>query len=173
MIAPQPVDGECPGLENAHMIEIVPVRSPEEVDQARTLFREYAEQVDEPCCFATFQEEVASLPGEYAQPAGRLYLARSGGQAAGCVAMRRLDAQNGEMKRLYVRAGFRGSGLGRTLSNLVIVAAREQGYARLMLDTLPKMREAITLYRSLGFRETGPYAPAPTPGALYFVLSLS
>jgi len=155
------------------MIEIVPVRSPAEVDQARTLFREYAEQVDEPCCFAAFQEEVASLPGEYAQPAGRLYLARGGGQAAGCVAMRRLDAQSGEMKRLYVRTGFRGSGLGRTLSNLVIVAAREQGYARLVLDTLPKMREAITLYRSLGFRETGPYAPAPTPGALYFELSLS
>jgi len=173
MIAPTAVDGECPGRENDGMIEIAPARSPEDVEQARILFREYAEQVDEPCCFAAFQEEVDSLPGEYAQPAGRLYLARADGRAAGCVAMRRLDARSGEMKRLYVRAASRGSGLGRTLSNLVIAAAREQGCGRLVLDTLPKMRDAIALYRSLGFREIGPYSPAPTPGALYFELSLS
>jgi len=173
MIAPPPVDGECPGRENGGMIEIAPVLSPEDIEQARILFREYAGEVNEPCCFAAFGEEVDSLPGEYAQPAGRLYLAHGDGRAAGCVAMRRFDARSGEMKRLYVRAAFRGSGLGRTLSNLVIAAAREQGYGRLVLDTLPKMRDAITLYRTLGFRETGPYSTAPTPGALYFELSLS
>ncbi|MGH8676146.1 MAG: GNAT family N-acetyltransferase, partial [Burkholderiales bacterium] len=116
---------------------------------------------------------VATLPGEYALPAGRLFLARRDRLAAGCVAMRPLDGRSGEMKRLYVREAFRGGGLGRTLSNLVIAAAREQGYERLVLDTLPQMREAIVLYRSLGFRETGPYSASPTPGALYFQLRFS
>jgi len=173
MIAPQPVDGDRTRRENRTMLEILPAHSPADMDRARMLFREYAEQVGEPCCFATFNDELASLPGEYAPPAGRLYLARGDGQAAGCVAMRRFDERSGEMKRLYVRESFRGGGLGRTLSKLVVAAAREQGYARLVLDTLPKMRDAIALYRSLGFRETGPYSPAPTPGARYFELSLS
>ena len=155
------------------MLDVAPAAAPADLEQARILFREYAEQVDAPCCFAAFNEEVATLPGEYALPAGRLLLARTGGQAAGCVAMRRLDAGRGEMKRLYVRESFRGDGLGRTLAGLVIAAAREQHYAYLMLDTLPKMGEAIALYRSLGFRETGPYSAEPTPGAIFFELRLS
>ena len=155
------------------MFEVACAAAPADLEQARILFREYAEQVDAPCCFATFSGEVAGLPGEYAQPAGRLLLARSAGQAAGCAAMRRLDARSGEMKRLYVREAFRGDGLGRMLSGLVIAAARDQRYERLMLDTLPKMHEAIALYRSLGFRETGPYSTEPTPGALFFELRLS
>ena len=173
MIAPQPVDGERTWRENRAMLEILPARTPEDMEQARALFREYAEQVAEPRCFAAFSEELALLPGEYSPPAGRLFLARGDGQAAGCVAMRRQDERSAEMKRLYVREPFRGSGLGRVLSKLVIAAAREQDYARLVLDTLPQMRDAIALYRSLGFRETGPYSPAPTPGALFFELSLS
>lgn len=155
------------------MFEILRARTAEDLAQARTLFGEYSEQVAEPRCFAAFGEELASLPGEYAPPEGRLFLARGDGQAAGCVAMRRQDERSAEMKRLYVREPFRGSGLGRTLAKLIIAAAREQGYTRLVLDTLPKMRDAIALYRSLGFRETGPYSPAPTPGARFFELSLS
>ena len=169
----RPLDGETVQRDNPRMFEVVPAAAPAELEQARILFREYAEQVDAPCCFATFNDEVASLPGEYALPAGRLLLARSAGQAAGCVAMRRLDAGSGEMKRLYVRQPFRGDGLGRTLTVLVIAAAREQRYARLLLDTLPKMSEAIALYRSLGFREIGPYSAEPTPGAIFFELRLS
>lgn len=173
MIAPPQVDGAAARRDNRSVFEISCAAAPEDLAQARVLFREYAEQVDAPCCFAAFNEEVASLPGEYAGPAGRLFLARRDGLAAGCVAMRALDAQRSEMKRLYVRQGFRKGGLGRTLSSLVIAAAREQRYERLMLDTLPKMREAILLYQSLGFRETGPYSADPTPGALYFELRLS
>lgn len=154
-------------------MEIVPAKSEHDIAQARALFREYADQVDEPCCFATFDAELAALPGEYAPPAGRLFLAREGIAAAGCVALRRLDGRSAEMKRLYVRAAFRGDGIGRDLAVKVIDAAREQGYAQLMLDTLPKMREAIALYRSLGFRERGPYSAAPTPGARCFELKLS
>ncbi|MGH8676257.1 MAG: GNAT family N-acetyltransferase [Burkholderiales bacterium] len=167
------MDGQTAQRDNRRMFEVACAAAPADLEQARILFREYAQLVDAPCCFATFSGEVAGLPGEYAQPAGRLFLARNAGQAAGCVAMRRLDARSGEMKRLYVREAFRGDGLGRTLSGLVIAAARDQRYERLMLDTLPKMHEAIALYRSLGFRETGPYSAEPTPGALFFELRLS
>lgn len=153
-------------------MEIVPPKSEHDIAQARVLFREYADQVDEPCCFATFDAELAALPGEYAPPAGRLFLAREGLAAAGCVALRRLDGRSAEMKRLYVRAAFRGDGIGRDLAVKVIDAAREQGYAQLMLDTLPKMVHAIRLYRSLGFRERGPYAATPTPGAIFFEVRL-
>jgi len=155
------------------MFDVCFATAAEELDQARILFREYADQVDAPCCFVTFNSEVESLPGEYAPPAGRLLLARKGSEAAGCVAMRRLDPSSGEMKRLYVREAFRRDRLGRTLAKLVISSAREQRYRRLLLDTLPKMQEAIALYRSLGFVERGPYSDDPTPGAIFFELNLS
>ena len=155
------------------MFDLCFASAPADLEQARILFREYADQVDAPCCFATFNDEVESLPGEYAPPGGRLFVARKGGEAAGCVAMRRLDSSSGEMKRLYVRQSFRRDRLGRTLAKLVITAAREQRYRRLVLDTLPKMREAIALYQSLGFVERGPYSDEPTPGAIFFELTLS
>ena len=98
---------------------------------------------------------------------------RTGGNAAGCVALRRVDAGSGEMKRMFVRERYRGSGLGRRLALAVIQAARKSGYGRVVLDTLPKLAPAIALYRDLGFRETGPYLACPTPGALCFELKLS
>jgi len=152
------------------MATIVQALSAEDLERARALFDEYARAVDEPCCFVDFEKELAALPGEYAPPAGRLYLARADGGPAGCAALRRLDAARGEMKRLYVRPAFRGQNLGRGLAHAVIGAAREQGYARLLLDTLPSMREAIALYRTLGFREIAPYSS--TPGAICFELAL-
>jgi ribosomal protein S18 acetylase RimI-like enzyme len=155
------------------MIEVVPAAAPQELEDARLLFREYAAQVAEPCCFASFDKEVAGLPGEYAPPEGGLWLAREGSVLSGCVALRRLDASSGEMKRLYVRDPFRGSGLGRRLAQLVVEESRRRRYERLVLDTLPRMREAIGLYASLGFRETGPYTRDPTPGARFFELRLS
>jgi ribosomal protein S18 acetylase RimI-like enzyme len=167
------VDGASGERDNHSMFDVCFATAPEELDQARMLFREYADQVDAPCCFATFNSEVESLPGEYAPPAGRLFLARRGDEAAGCVAMRRLDPASGEMKRLYVREAFRRDRLGRTLAKLVITSAREQRYRRLLLDTLPKMHEAIALYRSLGFVERSPYSDEPTPGAIFFELRLS
>ena len=167
------MDAASGGRDNRPMFDLCFASAPADLEQTRILFREYAEQVDAPCCFATFNDEVASLPGEYALPAGRLFLARSNGEAAGCVAMRRLDSSSGEMKRLYVRQPFRRDRLGRTLAKLVITAAREQRYRRLVLDTLPKMHEAIALYKSLGFAERGPYSDEPTPGAIFFELTLS
>jgi ribosomal protein S18 acetylase RimI-like enzyme len=158
---------------NRALPAIAAARSAADLEAVRALFREYAEGVAEPCCFASFEQELAGLPGEYAPPAGTLLLARAtDGTAAGCVALRPLGPGAAEMKRLYVRSGFRGSGLGRALAVEVIAAARGAGRTTLYLDTLPKMREAIALYRGLGFAERGPYCADPTPGAIFFELSL-
>jgi putative acetyltransferase len=152
---------------------IAPVSSPQELEDARALFLEYADLVAEALCFQGFDRELASLPGAYAPPDGALLLARDGSAAAGCVALRRVDDRTGEMKRMFVREPYRGSGLGRRLALAIVEEARRRDYARLVLDTLPKLTSAIALYRDLGFRECTPYLAEPTPGALCMELSLS
>ncbi|MGH8765330.1 MAG: GNAT family N-acetyltransferase [Burkholderiales bacterium] len=154
------------------MLQIAPAAT-HELDEIRVLFREYSALVTEALCFQGFDRELASLPGDYAPPGGTLLLARDAKDAAGCVALRQLDPASGEIKRMYVREAWRGTGLGRRLALAVIDEARAHGYRRLLLDTLPKLTGAIALYRSLGFREVPPYLEAPTPGALCFELRLS
>ncbi len=138
----------------------------------RGLFLEYAASLGFDLSFQGFEKELASLPGEYAPPFGRLILAIQEDEPAGCVALRRIDAARCEMKRLYIRPAFRGSGLGRSLAEAVIDEARRLGYARMRLDTVPSMRRAIGLYRSFGFREIPPYRLNPIPGALFLELDL-
>ncbi|MGQ0511692.1 MAG: GNAT family N-acetyltransferase [Betaproteobacteria bacterium] len=159
--------------ENNPVIEVVPARSPEEIERIRHLFREYSELVSAALCFQGFDRELAGLPGAYVPPDGALLLARGPGGDAGCVAMKRLDRHSAEMKRLFVRNAYRGTGLGRRLANLVIDSARDAGCGRLVLDTMPHLTEAIALYRSMGFRDCAPYLAEPTPGALCLELSLS
>ncbi|HEY8067565.1 MAG TPA: GNAT family N-acetyltransferase [Burkholderiales bacterium] len=155
------------------MLKIVPAATPQDIEDVRMLFGEYAGLVAEALSFQNFDEERVALPGEYGPPGGTLLIARDGEMPAGCVALRRLDSRTGEMKRMYVRAQHRGSGLGRHLAVEVIEAARKAGCARVVLDTLPKLAPAIALYRDLGFRETGPYLASPTPGAICFELKFS
>jgi len=123
-------------------------------------------------CFQGFEQELAALPGDYAPPSGRLILARAGAEAAGCVALRRQDADSGEIKRLFVRPAHRGKGLGGVLARAMIAAARDIGYSSVVLDTLPKMTDALALYRSLGFRDIAPYYHNPIPGAIYLALRI-
>jgi GNAT superfamily N-acetyltransferase len=152
-------------MEEVYMARLTEATGAAQLAAVRELFAEYARQVDEPACFVGFERELDSLPGEY-----RLFLLED---AAGCVALRFLDPQTAEMKRLYVRAAHRGRGLGRVLAEAAIAAARAAGCSRIVLDTLPKMREAHALYDLLGFRKIAPYLSEPTPGALCFELRLA
>ena len=166
-------------------MKFIQAQSPEQIEIARELFREYAASLNIDLCFQNFDQEVAGLPGNYAPPAGRLLLALDDEKAAGCIALRphgeyqKPDRDGGqvsdcEMKRLYIRPEFRGQGLGKQLVSTLIDAARELGYKRMLLDTLPgKMDEAIALYRSFGFREIAPYYHNPVEGALFMELELS
>ncbi len=128
-----------------------------DMDRIRALLREYAAAPGIDLCFQNFDHELASLPGRYSPPYGALLIAMSGEEAAGCVALRQLENEICEMKRLFVRSNFRGSGLGRRLALAIIDAARERGYKRIRLDTLPVQQEAHRLYESLGFYDIGPY----------------
>lgn len=124
-------------------------------------------------CFQNFDRELAALPGEYAAPEGRLLLANCENQPVGCVALHGLGPQLCEMKRLYLRPEFRGKGIGRSLCERTFSEARAIGYRHLRLDTVePSMKDAVALYRRLGFREIAPYCSNPIPGALYMELEL-
>ena len=172
MIATLRLDGGMRYRENGVVCELIQASSAQELEQVRELFREYQRWVDEPCCFTTFEQELAGLPGEYGPPGGRLLLVLADGMPAGCVALRPLDAGRSEIKRLYVRPAFQGQGLGKRLAQAAIEAARATGCHTLLLDTLPKMASAIALYGALGFVRRGAYSPQPTPGALFFELRL-
>jgi len=139
------------------MATLVEATGPAELGAVRELIAEYARGVGEPCCFEDFD-------------AYKLFLLED---RAGCVAVRLLDPRTAEMKRLYVRATHRGRGLGRALARAAIAAARQAGCERIVLDTLPQMKEAQALYAMLGFRRIAPYLRVPTPGALCFELRLS
>lgn len=147
---------------------------PDEMDVVRTLFREYESWLAYDLCFQSFEAELASLPGQYAPPAGRLLLAEVGGEVAGVIALRAF-AEDGvcEMKRLWVRPAFQGHGVGRALAERLVAEARALGYRAMRLDTLPdRMAPANALYESLGFRDIAAYYANPLPGVRYMELAL-
>jgi putative acetyltransferase len=154
-------------------LTLVQAGSTAHIAEARELFLEYAQSLGFSLCFQNFDKELAELPGDYAPPEGRLLLAECEGQLAACVALHKLEPGTCEMKRLYLRPQFRGKGLGRALAERIIAEARQIGYQRMRLDTVePVMKDAVVLYRRLGFTEIAPYCPNPIAGALYMELKL-
>jgi len=151
---------------------IVPAVDPDALAAIRVLFLEYAASLEVDLGYQDFQRELATLPGEYAAPRGCLLLAASGAHPMACVAVRPLDLDHCEMKRLYVRPQARGTGLGRRLALAAIGFGRRAGFRAIRLDTLPSMHSARALYRELGFREIAPYRSSPVAGTLFLELGL-
>jgi len=149
---------------------------PAEMDAVRDIFSEYADSLGIDLDFQNFDEELATLPGDYAPPRGQILVAMVGGSVAGCCALRPLDTADypnaSEMKRLYVRKAFRGFGLGRQLAEAMLDVARQAGYACVLLDTLDGMESARALYADLGFEEIPPYYHNPVEGSHYLKVEI-
>lgn len=155
------------------MMEIIQAVTDQQIAEAKAIFREYETWLGMSLCFQGFKEELAGLPGKYAPPNGRLYLAYSGDEVIGCIAMREIEPGICEMKRLYLREAARGNGVGNQLIELVIRDAKSMGYEKMRLDTYPpKMGKAVDLYRSHGFCEIPSYYDNPNEDVLFMEKSL-
>ncbi|GAA6118797.1 GNAT family N-acetyltransferase [Acidovorax sp. FG27] len=158
-------------MDHTPAVTLLTPSHPDEMPAVQAIFREYADSLGVDLAFQDFEAELAGLPGDYAPPRGHLLLAQVDGSIAGCCALRPLDAADypnaSEMKRLYVRKAFRGFGLGRQLAEATLDAARQAGYACVLLDTLDGMESARALYADLGFEEIPPYYHSPLEGSHY------
>lgn len=149
-------------------ITIEKIASAEDLEEIKTLFREYVAFLGISLSFQSFEEELAKLPAKYAEPEGAIYLAKVDGQSAGCVALWKLEEGVCEMKRLYVRPAFQGLGLGKKLAYVIMEEAQRKGYTKMKLDTLRRLESANRLYKSLQFSETNPYNYNPEDDVAYF-----
>lgn len=139
----------------------------EDLENIRQLFQEYQKEIEVDLCFQSFEEELAGLPGKYAEPKGVILLAFLKDTPVGCVALRPFRDESCEMKRLYVRPEFKGRGIGKSLALSILKEASDRGYKTMKLDTLERLEPAVNLYRTLGFIETKPYYTNPYEGVLY------
>jgi ribosomal protein S18 acetylase RimI-like enzyme len=160
------------GADEAESITIREA-GPADLATIREMLLEYQRWLGVDLSFQGFAHEVEGLPGDYTAPDGALLIARRGAEVAGMVALRRLDATRGEMKRLFVRGAARGTGVGRELVARIVGEARARGYQSIVLDTLPKMQSAQRMYEQFGFRDVPPYYQSAIPGTRYMALALA
>ena len=155
------------------MAELIRAHSEEDLAEVAELFREYAEWLAIEMSSCKIEKTISELPGQYGPPDGCLLLARQDGRPAGCVALRRFDDGKCEMKRLHVRPAYRGRGIGKALAVEIINEARRLGYRKMRLDSIAdRMKEAVSLYRALGFRKIPPYGDHPEGCTLFMELDL-
>jgi len=156
------------------LLELKIAQTTDEIKLIKELFLEYAAWLDFPLCFQGFDEELATLPGKYTLPSGRLYLAYWNGKLAGCIGLRKIEGDTCEMKRLYIKPDFRGFGIGKMLVKKIIEEAKQEKYARMRLDTIrEKMEKAVKIYEDHGFIEIEAYYNNPDPNTLYMELDLT
>lgn len=154
-------------------IKLLPATTPEQIETIRSLFLEYQQWLNFSLCFQGFDKELATLPGKYAPPDGRLYLAECNGAIAGCIGLRPMDEKGiCEMKRLFVREAFRGKGIGKELTKTILADAKAIGYHTMRLDTLQRMETARSLYVNLGFNVIPAYYQNPLDEVVYMELNL-
>jgi ribosomal protein S18 acetylase RimI-like enzyme len=158
-----------PGINT---IKIEKANADKEIESARILFLEYAKSLNFDLCFQGFDEELKNLPGDYSFPGGEILLAYCDGKLAGCAALRKFEEEISEMKRMYVRPEFRGKKIGRLLAVNIINDAKEMGYKKMRLDTIETMKEAIALYKDIGFKEISSYRYNPVDNVKYMELDL-
>lgn len=158
-------------------MNILYATSNKQIEQARTLFREYEAFLGINLDFQDFEKELASLPGMYAAPAGALFIViNSSGKAVGCGALRQSgppEKKCCEMKRLFIRPEARGLGAGRQLALKIIEEGMSLGYSTIVLDTLDRLTAAMGLYQSIGFIRTKPYYDNPLPGVVFWERDLT
>jgi len=154
------------------VVQIREARTTSMISSARELVREYSASLGVDLSFQNFEQEMAEFPAHYTRPDGRALVAVEGGEAVGVVGVRMLSSEICELKRMYVRPEFRGRGIGRMLAKRAIKEARDIGYVRMRLDTLSRLKEAVSLYESLGFKEIAPYRVNPNKGVIYMELDL-
>jgi putative acetyltransferase len=159
-------------MKPALCLELIDSAQHAQLPALRELLLEYQRHIGVDLCFQSFEEEMEELPGSYAPPDGRLYVALMDGAVAGCIALRRHDTQTAEMKRLFVRPVFHGQGLGKQLAEHIVQDARQIGYQRILLDTLPSMQAAQAMYERLGFADAPAYVYNPVAGVRYMQLAL-
>ncbi len=155
------------------MLKIIQATTPEQLETARNLFREYQQFLNVDLCFQGFEEELASLPGKYAAPYGEILLAEFDGKMAGCVAVRAIKGDICEMKRLYVKDEFRGLSIGKKLAEEIIKKAKQLNYKKMQLDTLERLQAAMGIYQQLGFKKISPYYANPLDEVVYWELDLA
>jgi putative acetyltransferase len=155
-------------------IKIISAATPEHIGTVRSLFTEYQHWLNFSLCFQGFDKELAELPGKYAPPKGRIYIASVAENVAGCIALRPMDEEGiCEMKRLFVREEFRGKGIGKMLAERIIAEAQQIGYRAMRLDTLQRMESARALYTKLGFKVIPAYYDNPMDEVVYMELRLT
>ena len=145
-------------------------KSQKDFEKAKELFIEYKNSLNLDLCFQKFHEEISDLPSQYSEPSGCIILCYENKKPTGCIALRKFEGDTCEMKRLYLRPEARGKGIGRVLANKIIEKAKELGYKKMQLDTLETMKEAIALYKSMGFKVIAPYRFNPLDGVVYMEL---